>query len=260
MVRRWAVVGALAFAGCESLRDPAPPPPDARRESPSAVRPLPTVAPLPTPPPAPAVPVARSAHGTGVVPAAAAEPVPESDPLTLAAQCLERGDRVTAAEHLEAYVRRNPDQLMFRAQLAELLVRLGRDDAARFHYEQFAADACRAAGPPKDHLVHVHTRLMEIGQRRRDPFAELYHRGVGLLLLLAEEDANPDRDPAFCEEMVCKAVKTLAEAKELKPDDARVRASLAEAYDRTGNRRAAETERTAAKSSVGGGAGLMLPR
>jgi predicted Zn-dependent protease len=177
------------------------------------------------------------------------------------AECLEKGDRASAAGHLEAYVRLHPEQIMFRAQLAELLVRLGRDDAAKFHFEQFAADASRATGAPKDHLVHTHTRLMEIGQRTADRFAELFHRGTGLLLLVAEEDGKPDRDTDFCEEMLCKAIQALTEAKELKPGEPRVRAALAEAYDRTGNRRAADAERAATRTAaLPGGLTPMLPR
>ena len=83
-----------------------------------------------------------------------------------------------------------------------------------------------------------------------DPFAEAYHRGVGLLLLVKEEDGKPDRDAEFCEEMLVKAMKSLAEAKELKPTEPRVRVYLAEVYDRAGNRRAAEVERAAARGSV----------
>src|SRR5262249_8213644 len=86
----------------------------------------------------------------------------DSDPLTLVAECLERGDRASAANHLEDYVRLHPDQLMFRAQLAELLLRLGRDRAAKAHYEQFITDAQAATGAPRKQLVNAHTRLMEI--------------------------------------------------------------------------------------------------
>jgi hypothetical protein len=174
----------------------------------------------------------------------------EADPLTIAAECLERGDRENAAVHLETYVCRHPEQIMFRAQLAELLVRVGREDAAKAHFERFVADAQTAAGAPCQHLVTAHTRLMEIAQRRDDRFSELFHRGVGLLLLSKEQAKHPDGDPAFVEEMLCKALKTLAEAKELKPGDSRTRIYLAEAHERCGNERAANAERTAARSGL----------
>jgi predicted Zn-dependent protease len=176
----------------------------------------------------------------------------EPDTLTLAAECLERGDRASAAMHLESYVCRHPDQLMFRAQLAEMLLRLGRDAMARAHYERFAADAQSAAGPVRHQLISAHTRLMEIAQRADDRFGELFHRGVGLLLLAREQERLPPReaDPAFAEEMTCKALSSLREAKELKPSDARTRAYLAEAHERCGNHRAAETERAAARRTL----------
>jgi hypothetical protein len=175
------------------------------------------------------------------------EPTPEPDTLTLAAECLERGDRAGAATHLECYVCRHPDQLMFRAQLAEMLLRLGRDALARAHFERFAADAQSATGPVRNHLVSVHTRLMEIAQRAGDHFGEHFHRGVGLLLLAREQERLPsaEADPAFAEEMTCKALAALREAKELKPSDPRTRAYLAEALERCGSHRAAGAERTA---------------
>jgi hypothetical protein len=91
---------------------------------------------------------------------------------------------------------------------------------------------------------------MELAQHSEDPFGELFHRGVGLLLLVKQEDAAGDRDEPFCEEMLCKALRALADAKELKPGDPRVRVYLAEALDRTGNRRAANAERAAARGGV----------
>jgi thioredoxin-like negative regulator of GroEL len=223
----WFAVGAVAVLGCESLRVTAPEPDHA--------------------------PVRVVAKQPEVTPVAAAEPPiasVEPDPLTLAAESLERGDGAGAAVHLEAYVCRHPDQLMFRAQLAELLVRAGRDAPAKAHYERFVADAQRATGAPRNHLVTAHTRLMEIAQRADDRFAEAFHRGVGLLLLSKEQEKLADGDPAFGEEMLCKAIKALAEARELNPSDARARVYLAEAYERSGNARAAEAERAAARNAL----------
>lgn len=243
MVRRWAVVAVAGFVGCESMKNPQP--------APVAVQhPLAATAATPEAPrvaslqlteerPRPATPAAQ--------PPDAPEP---ADALTLAAEALDRGDKGVAAVHLEAYVRLHPEQLMFRAQLADLLVKVDRPDDARVHYERFAVAARNATGVPKSHLVHVHTRLMEIGQRSGDRFAELYHRGVGLLLLVKDEDGKPDREAEFCEEMLCKAMKALVEAKELNPNETGVRVYLAEVYDRMGNRRAASAERTAASGSV----------
>ena len=227
---RWLAVGALATAGCHTPPAPAPGP----GQEPAPLR--------------------VAATPQSVVPATAAvqdaPPTSEpADPLALAAQCLEAGDRSAACRHLEAYVRAHPDQVMFRAHLAELLFQLDRPAQARRHFERFVADARDATGPPRAHLVHCHTRLMEIGQRTGDRFAEVYHRGVGLLLLVREQDRDPaTRDDEVCEEVLCKAMAALAEAKELRPSDGRVRLHLADVYDRAGNRRAAEVERAAARS------------
>jgi predicted Zn-dependent protease len=225
-----ALLGAFALLGCESLRAPVEKVGDSLRES---------------RPGAPTSTLESLAERVTYSP----EPA-DRDPLAMAAECLERGDRAGAANHLEAYVRLHPDQLLFRAQLAELFLRVGRDDAAKAHYERFAADAQSATGPVRNHLVNAHTRLMEIAQRADDRFAEVFHRGVGLLLLAREQEKLADRDAGFGEEMLCKAIKALAEAKELKPDDPRVRAYLAQAYDRAGNRRAADAERAAAKGAL----------
>jgi len=234
MVSRWAIVAMVGFVGCESLKtSPAP------TESPYANAPL-----------------RVAANPPEVIPVAAVEPQPEPepelppDPLALATDCIGRGDHAKAAVHLEAHVRVHPEQFLFRVQLAELLMRIGRDEAAKVHFEQFASDAGRSSGPLKKHLVHVHTRLMEIGQQNDDRATEVFHRGVGLLLLIAEQDGLPERDEDFCEEMLCQALKALVEAKELKPGDVQVRLRLAEAYDRMGNRRAADAERTVARTAV----------
>lgn len=221
----WLVVGAFAVVGCRTLVAPAPPEP---------------------PPPRVALPPRPE-----VVPASAALPEPPADdPLTLAAKCLQDGDDSAACTHLAAHVRAHPEQVMFRAHLAELLVKLGRDADARRHFERFVADGKTATGSVRAHLVHCHTRLMEIAGRADDRPTELYHRGVGLLLLVREQDRDPAaRDDDFCEEVVCKALAALREAKELRPADGRVRQALADVYERTGNRRAAEVERAAAPFS-----------
>jgi predicted Zn-dependent protease len=168
------------------------------------------------------------------------------------AECLARGDRPAAAIHLEAYVKQYPDQLLFRLQLAELLVQIGKDATARWHYEKFVARAQGERGNIGKYLVHAHTRLMEIAQRADDRYSELFHRGVGLILLVREQDGEPDRDDALLEELLCKSLRALTEASELKPGSLRVRAYLAEAYERTGNRRAADREREACRNSPTG--------
>lgn len=215
----WFAVGVLALFGCGVTRMTLPDEHDQPRE----VKPV----------------------DNSLLPVAGESPnaVSEPDTLTLAAESLERGDQATAAVHLEKYVCRHPEQVMFRWQLAEMLVRVGHDDTAKVHYERFLDDAASATGPARTYFITAHTRLMELAQRQDDQFAELFHRGVGLFLLAKEQDKLTDRDPAFGEELLCKAMKALVEAKELHPSDARVHAYLAEVYESQGNPRAAEAER-----------------
>lgn len=232
------------LVGCESLRAPAPPPPP--------VQPPPVTAPVRVvgkPPEAPKTSV-EVLRASATVPAQAP---PEDDHLSLVAKCLEREDHLGAAGHLETYVKRHTDQHLFRLQLAELYLRADRVADARSHYEQFAADAQTGPATLQPHLVTAHIKLREIAMRSGDRFAEAFHRGVGLLLLVREQDGTKERDAAFCEEMLCKALTALTEAKGRKPGDARVCAYLAEVHERAGNRLAAGAERAAARADVVGG-------
>lgn len=240
------LVLAGAVLGCESVRAPAPPP---------ATQPPPVTAPVRVvgrPSDVPKTPV-EVLRASATVPATTQAP-PEEDALVLVAKCLERDDHLGAANHLETYVRRHADQLLFRVQLAELYLRADRIADARCHLEQFVADA--QSGPPalRPHVVTAHIKLREIAVKGGDRFGEAFHRGVGLLLLVREQDGSPDRDAAFCEEMLCKALAALTEAKQHKPGDARVCVYLAEVHARAGNRLGAEAERAAARSDVVGGA------
>jgi len=175
------------------------------------------------------------------LPAAIAEPAGD-DPLTLAADCLARGDEPAAAGHFERYVRSHPDQLAFRVHLADLYLKLGRDAEAKCHFERFAGDAPGAAAGVQSHLVHCHTKLMEIAQGTDDRFGEVSNRGIGLLVLVRHGIDDADTR----EEILCRAIAALREAKDERPKDARIHLHLAEAHDRAGHRREAEVARAAA--------------
>ena len=222
MRKRWIAVGAFAVVGCQSLV--APPPAD-----PSSVAGL-----------------TEASHRSTMQP-----PSPDpADHLALAAECTGRGDQPAAAGHIERYVRANPDQIMFRAHLAELLFKLDQPERAKFHFDTFVADAQSATGPVKAHLVHCHTRLMEIGGRADDRYTEMLHRGIGLLILVRDTEGEDE----FREEMLCKAIKAFLEAAAEKPTDARVQLYLADAHDLAGNRRGADAARAAAKAFATPGA------
>lgn len=242
MQRLWllAVIGAV---GCESMR-PAP----QQVQAPSAPvpsAPLRVAAKRPEPPAKP-VEILRASASQPTQP----HPQTEDDPLSRVAECLARDDHRGAAAHLEGYVRANPGQHLFRLQLAELYLRGANAAEAKFHYERFVDDV--QSGPPalRAHLVTAHIKLLEIARHRGDTFGELLHRGAGLLLLVGDQDGTKERDEVFCEEMLCKALKALTGAKDLKPADPRPRALLAEVYDRTGNPRGARVERAAARADL----------
>lgn len=268
MCKNWMVLGALGvagFAGCASWREAAPSLPVAPAAANSASATTVVVK------PSTSIPIAvnspSNSASSAAIPATAAQQknavqqaslqasaedveTPGKDDLTLAAEYLERGDKPAAAYHLELYVRKHPDQIMFRLQLAELLLQTQQDARARVHFEKFEIAGQEGNESVKQYLVHIHTRLMEIAQRQHDEFGELFHRGVGLLLLVEQQDKSPDRDAMFCEEMVCKALRAFTEARELNPGDPRVRVYLAEVYSRMGNRRGAANERSAARNSA----------
>ena len=265
---RWLTVGAFVAAGCQTLLMPAPSPPTAAMSGTGRSPPprnarggLETPSALVTPalsakvgeepvasPPRPAASPPSTSTGKEQE-ALGPPPESEDDPLTLAAESLGRGDQATAAIHLETYVRQHPDQLMFRAQLAELLLRLDRLAESKAQFERFILAAQEATGPPKAHLTHCHTRLMEIAQRSDDAFAEAFHRGVGLLLLVNGPDrVAASREDELQEEILCQAILALVEAKNLRPTDPRTHFYLGEAYACGGNRRAANVALATARN------------
>lgn len=164
----------------------------------------------------------------------------DADHLAKAAACIDRGDESAAVPHLSAHVTARPDAVMIRAYLAELLFKLGKDNDSRRHFERFIRDAAGTAGQPGKHLVHCHTRLMEIAKRQDDEHRESLHRGIGLVLLVRQWDAEPDATaPELAEPTLAKAAAALREAKAARPTDPRADVYLAEVYARLGQPSAA---------------------
>jgi predicted Zn-dependent protease len=248
------VVGGCWLAGCASWRQPV----DSERPiRASAVTPSPSEVATLSPPPAQLAPESQYSPSLIEVQKTSAvgrieDPIedPTDDSLTRFSKALRSGDNLAAAKHLDRYVREHPDQVMFRLQLAELLIQLKKDARAKTNFEQFVACAQNGPEAVRKYLVHAHTRLMEIAQRSDDSYSELFHRGVGLLILVQQEDNKPDRDDGFCEEMLCKSLRALNEAREQKPGDPRVRVYLADVYERMGNRRASTNERSAVRNRI----------
>jgi hypothetical protein len=195
--------------------------------------------------PEPAVALAAFEEAAPRPAAAAAD-----DNLILAAGCIEKGDPAGAAEHLKRHVRAHPDQLMIRVYLAELLLKLSRLPDAQFHFEQFLADAQESAGPAREKILHCHTRLMEIAQRRDDAYGEHLHRGIGFVLLARQFDNVPadDAQVGFRERLLCKASVELSAARKLRCDEPRPCWYLTEVWNKLHQPRSAEKALRSAKT------------
>jgi tetratricopeptide (TPR) repeat protein len=142
--------------------------------------------------------------------------------LSLAAACLDKGEDGTAAEHMGTYLRLQPEHFVVRVHYADLLFRLGRLLEARQEYERFIADAQNRPALAEEHLVHCHSRLMEIGEDQEDEYAEHLHRGIGLYLLAKQRAtlAETGHDMS-AEGMLCKAAGELSLATRDRPEEAR---------------------------------------
>jgi len=166
------------------------------------------------------------------------EALPSPDELSLAADCLERGDDAAAVVHLERHVGEHPEQVVFRAQLAEVLARLNRLPEAQLHFEAAVAHAQDGPAAARRELVHYHTRLMEIARTRQDVYAEHLHRGIGLYLVGSR--VGEKGEPGEAERLLCKAAAALKEAQADRPDDARAAWYLHRVWSRLDQPRPAE--------------------
>ena len=177
------------------------------------------------------------------------EPVEESvDSLALAADCLDRGDSTAAIPHLADHIRKYPEQVMIRSLLAEQLLKLGKYNAARIEFERTAEEYRTDLAKHRESLIQCHTRLMQIAQERGDEFAEPFHRGAGLLLVVESWDKK-DRDANLNERTLSQALTNLREAIEKQPQDARANFMLGEVLSRLGQHAAARSAFLKAKSA-----------
>jgi tetratricopeptide (TPR) repeat protein len=141
--------------------------------------------------------------------------------LSLAAAFLARGEDERAAPYLERYVADQPDHLVARAHYAELLLRLKRPAAARAQFERFIADAQDDEVLARQHLVHCHSRLMEIAEGEEDDYGEHLHRGIGLYLLACQSEALEAEGGLSVEGTLFKAIAELTLARLGRPEAAR---------------------------------------
>jgi tetratricopeptide (TPR) repeat protein len=171
--------------------------------------------------------------------------------LSLAAAFLDKGEDAKAADSLSRYLAMQPNHFVARAHYAELLLRMHKPESARTQFERFIADIQDRDDLAQQHLVHCHSRLMEIAEAEEDEYAAHLHRGIGLYCLARERaqvgDAEQGRQ---AESLLCKAAGELALARQCRPDEARPSWYLFEVWSRLALRQPASRSLKAAESAA----------
>jgi tetratricopeptide (TPR) repeat protein len=172
--------------------------------------------------------------------------------LSLAAACLEKGQDTVAADHMANYLRHQPEHIVVRVHYADLLLRLGRPKQAREQFERFVADVQGSPALAEEHLVHCHSRLMEIAESQDDDYGEHLNRGIGLYLLAKQRQALPASagGEMSAEGMLCKAAGELTLATKGRPDEARPCWYLAAVWTELAQRRPATRWLRAAREAA----------
>ncbi len=152
-----------------------------------------------------------------------------------AAKHLDDGDDAAALPCLVRYVAAHPEHVTIRAHLAELLLKLKKPAEAREQLERYVADAQAQGEPAAKHLVHCHTRLVEIALEQGDAYAEYLNRGIGLFRVaegLLHRDGGED-DP-HAQTILFQAIAELKQAAKERPDEARPHWYLHECWSHLG--------------------------
>jgi len=155
--------------------------------------------------------------------------------LTEAAKHLDAGDEAAALPCLTRYVAAHPEQVTIRAHLAELLLRLKKPAEAREQLERYVADAQAQGDSAAKHLVHCHTRLVEIAVEQGDEYSEHLNRGIGLFRVaegLLHRDGGED-DPK-AQSVLFQAIAELKLAAKYRPEEARPHWYLYECWSHLG--------------------------
>jgi tetratricopeptide (TPR) repeat protein len=152
----------------------------------------------------------------------ATDPTLTRNHLSLAAAYLEKGDDEQACVHLRQYVAANPEHLVARVHLADLLRRLKRPDEARVEFERYITAAQDQPPAVSGELVHCHTQLVDLAEADGNEYAEHVNRGIGLYLLAEEGDGPADGDLSR-EALLFRAAGELSLAHRERPDEARPR-------------------------------------
>jgi tetratricopeptide (TPR) repeat protein len=168
-----------------------------------------------------------------------------------AARRLDSGDNAAALPFLAQYVAAHPEHVTIRAHLAELLLKLDRNEEAREQLERYVADAQMQGEPACRHLAHCHTRLMELAQRRGDSYEEHLHRGIGLYRVAEQLQSQPvGADDPEAQKILFKAIAELTEAAKEQPDEPRPQWYLHEAWASLGQSQPANVSLRRARKLV----------
>jgi len=171
--------------------------------------------------------------------------------LSLAAAYLEKSEDEVAALHMKRYLELQPDHLVARAHYAELLLRLRQPAAARKQFERFIADIQDQQELASQHLIHSHSRLMEIAETEEDDYAEHLHRGIGLFRLGCQRvELGPAGKAPDAESLFCRAAGELTLARLSRPDEARPCWYLYEVWTRLAQSLPANRSLCAAESAA----------
>jgi tetratricopeptide (TPR) repeat protein len=142
--------------------------------------------------------------------------------LSLAAAYLAQAKEEQAAEQLKQYLNKQPDHFVVRGEYAELLLRLGLLETAREQFEHFEADIQDHETLARKHLVHCHSRLLEIAERLEDEYAVHLHRGIALYWLARQRAELTDAgDELSSEGLLCQSASEFVLARRERPDEAR---------------------------------------
>jgi tetratricopeptide (TPR) repeat protein len=163
------------------------------------------------------------------------DPALDKNHLSLAAALLEKGDDRAACEHLGLFLRTHPEHRNARFYHAELLFKLGRHALARDEFELAIRYEQEEPTPDLKHLVHCHTRLLEVGNVLDDDYLVYLHRGIGMFLVARQRAALAnDAGDLSTEALLCKSIAALTRAQALRPEEARPCWYLHEAWRQLG--------------------------
>jgi Flp pilus assembly protein TadD len=147
---------------------------------------------------------------------------PGDDAVARAAAAIEAGQLDLAAALLDQFVHDHPEQILVRAQYAELLFRLGKNFAAKLHFEMFIALAQEHGDVAFRYLLHSHSRLVALAEADHNAYAEHLHRGLGLYLLACRRSAEEQPEGGLtAAALFCRAAAELQKARAERPDEAR---------------------------------------